>query len=221
MLAEDLQCLKTIALMGGCRGPVWISSQILASSLQTSPQTAARRLRSLEESAAITRSVRPDGQFVVVTRSGEEILRKEYADYRRIFDSGMKRYVLVGTVISGLGEGKYYMSLEPYQRQFMERLGFLPFPGTLNVRLNPASVDTRRQLELLEWIRIDGFRMENRTFGEAKCLPCRIREFRGALIVPKRTHYPEDVVEIISPHELRAELGVGDRDEIRIEITPD
>ena len=49
--AGDLQCLKAIALMGGCRGPVWISSQSFGDSLSMSPQTASRRLKALEAMA--------------------------------------------------------------------------------------------------------------------------------------------------------------------------
>ena len=76
--AGDLQCLKAIALMGGCRGPVWISSQSFGDSLSMSPQTASRRLKSLEGQRLIDRSLRPDGQYVTVTSDGEEALRKEY-----------------------------------------------------------------------------------------------------------------------------------------------
>lgn len=221
MTYEDVQSLKAIALMGGCRGPVWISSQMLAAALETSPQTAARRLKSMEARGLINRTVRPDGQFITVTKKGEELLKKEYAEYRRIFESDRTGYVLAGVVVSGIGEGRYYMSLEPYRKQFLEKLGFLPFPGTLNVRLHPASIETRKRLELREWIPITGFSMDNRTFGDAKCMPCRIDGLECAIIVPGRTHYPEDVIEVISAQDLRAALRVEDRDEIRIEIATD
>ncbi|MDH7593578.1 MAG: DUF120 domain-containing protein [Methanomicrobiales archaeon] len=221
MTSEDLQSLKAIALMGGCRGPVWISSQMLATALKTSPQTAARRLRSLETRELIHRTVRPDGQFITVTKKGGELLKREYAEYRRIFESDRAGYVLAGVVVSGIGEGRYYMSLEPYRRQFQEKLGFLPFPGTLNIRLSPASIEARMRLELREWIPISGFSMDNRTFGDAKCMPCRIDGLDCAIIVPGRTHYPEDVIEVISAQDLRAALGVEDRDEVRIEIPTD
>ena len=44
---EDLQCLKTIALRGGCKGPVFVSSQTMGEMLGISPQTASRRLKGL------------------------------------------------------------------------------------------------------------------------------------------------------------------------------
>src|SRR5512137_391202 len=119
----ELHSLKALALMGGCRGPVWISSQSLGETLALSPQTASRRLKALEAERLIDRAMRPDGQYVTITTAGEEVLRREYAEYLRIFGEGAAGYSLVGSVISGLGEGRYYMSLEPYRAQFRTLLG--------------------------------------------------------------------------------------------------
>jgi len=105
--AEDLQSLKAIALLGGCRGPIRLSSQSLGNVLGISPQTASRRLIALERQQFIARSMKPDGQYVAVTREGEQSLKREYADYVRIFNPERKQYVLSGAVISGLGEGRY------------------------------------------------------------------------------------------------------------------
>ncbi|HUK92687.1 MAG TPA: DUF120 domain-containing protein, partial [Methanomicrobiales archaeon] len=174
--AGDLQCLKAIALMGGCRGPVWISSQSFGDSLSMSPQTASRRLKSLEGQRLIDRSLRPDGQYVTVTSDGEAALRKEYAEYSRIFGEGGGPYSLTGSVISGLGEGRYYMSLPSYREQFSRVLGKAPFPGTLNLRLSSASRDVKRKVDGLPWTRIQGFVQDERTFGEARTLPCRIQD---------------------------------------------
>ncbi len=107
--AEDLQCLKVIALMGGCRGPVFVSSQSLGSSLGISPQTASRRLQSLERQMLAIRSMRPDGQYITLSKDGEDELRREYSDYCRIFEREEVHYILTGNVITGLGEGAYYM----------------------------------------------------------------------------------------------------------------
>jgi riboflavin kinase len=215
----DLQCLKAIALMGGCRGPVWISSQSLGDTLAMSPQTASRRLKSLEGQRFVDRSLRPDGQYVAVTREGEEALRKEYADYSRIFGEGGGPYSLTGSVISGLGEGRYYMSLAPYCEQFRRILGGDPFPGTLNLRLSSASRDVKRKVDSLPWTRIQGFVQEGRTFGEARTLPCRIGDLPCAIVVPGRSHYPDDVIEVISTAELRAALGLSDGDLVTVEVT--
>ena len=216
--AEDLQCLKTIALRGGCKGPIFVSSQSIGEMLAISPQTASRRLKGLEMQGFITRTIAADGQHVTMTGSGEEELRKEYHEYSRIFSEHNKGFVLNGTVISGIGEGKYYMSLEPYRQQFNTHLGFEPYPGTLNIRLSSSSLPVRRKIEALNWIRIKGFSTDGRTFGDAKCLPCRIGTISCGIVMPGRTHYPADIIEVIAPMALRRKLGVEDTDTVTVEV---
>ena len=143
--AEDLQCLKAIALRGGCKGPVFVSTQSIGTMLAISQQTASRRLKGLETQGLITRAMTADGQHVTVTKQGEEELRREYQEYSRIFTDGGKTYALNGAVVSGIGEGKYYMSLPAYKEQFKTHLGFEPYPGTLNIRLNHASIPIRKK----------------------------------------------------------------------------
>jgi riboflavin kinase len=216
--AEDLQCLKTIALRGGCKGPVFVSSQSIGEMLAISPQTASRRLKGLEMQGFITRTIAADGQHVTLTGSGEEELRKEYQEYSRIFSEHNKGFVMNGTVISGIGEGKYYMSLEPYRQQFNTHLGFEPYPGTLNIRLSSSSLPVRRKIDALNWIRIRGFSTDGRTFGDAKCLPCRIGTISCGIVMPGRTHYPIDIIEVIAPMALRRKLGVEDSDTVTVEV---
>jgi riboflavin kinase, archaea type len=216
--AADLACLKAIALLGGCRGPVHVSSQSLASELGTSPQTASRRLQSLESALFVTRSVRPAGQYISVSRTGEEALHREYSDYCRLFGGSSGGFVMTGHVVSGVGEGRYYMALPVYREQFAAVLGEAPYPGTLNIRLDGASVPMRKRLDTLDWTPIRGFVAEARTFGDARALPCRIGEHRCAIVVPGRTHYPEDIVEVIAGVPLREVLGLADKDRVTVEV---
>ena len=215
---EDLQCLKVIALRGGCKGPIFVSSQTIGEMLAISQQTASRRLKGLETRGFLTRTIVPDGQHVTLTGAGEAELRKEYQEYSRIFSEHNKGYVLNGTVVSGIGEGKYYMSLAPYKEQFNTHLGFEPYPGTLNIRLSSSSIPVRKKIDALEWIRIKGFSTDGRTFGDAKCLPCRIGEISCGIVMPGRTHYPEDIIEVIAPIALRRKLGVEDTDTVTVEV---
>jgi riboflavin kinase len=216
--AEDLQCLKAIALRGGCSGPVFVSTQSIGTMLAISQQTASRRLKGLESAGLITRTMTPDGQHVTLTKHGEEELRKEYQEYCRIFSEGGKSYVLSGAVVSGIGEGKYYMSRDPYKEQFKAHLGFEPYPGTLNIRLSPSSIPVRKKIDALEWIRIKGFSTDGRTFGDARCIACRIGTISCGIVVPGRTHYPEDIIEVIAPIALRRKLGVEDSDSVTVEV---
>jgi riboflavin kinase len=218
--AEDLQCLKAIALRGGISGPVFVSTQSIGTMLMISQQTASRRLKGLETQGLISRTMAADGQHVTVTKQGEDELRREFQEYSRIFTEGGKTYLLNGAVVSGIGEGKYYMSLPPYKEQFKAHLGFEPYPGTLNIRLTHSSIAVRKKIDSLDWIRIKGFSADGRTFGDAKCIPCRIGTISCGIVVPGRTHYPEDIIEVVAPIALRRKLGVEDSDSISVEVGP-
>jgi riboflavin kinase len=178
-------------------------------------------LKALEDQLIITRSIRSDGQYIAITKKGEEVLHREFSDYCRIFSDGGGHYVLSGIVTTGLGEGRYYMGLNHYQNQFFEKLGYYPYPGTLNLRLHPSCLEIRKKLETKKWQVIPGFTSENRTFGNARCLPCYIEDIPCAIVVPGRTHYPDDIIEIISAVELRKELSLNDKDKVTVEVSYD
>ena len=110
------------------------------------------------------------------------------------------------------------MSLDPYKRQFAQALGFEPYPGTLNLRLEPSGLPTRKRLDHLEWISIEGFTADGRTFGRARCLPCRIGTTSCGIVVPGRSHYPDDILEIIAPVSLRDAYQLIDADQVKVEV---
>lgn len=212
----DIQSLKKLALLGAHHNPVELSSIEFASFIDSSPQTAARKLKSLEDERLIKRQILHNGQLINITENGLWILQKELNDYQEIFSGNGKRKLLSGKVITGLGEGQYYISLEGYRKQFREKLGFDPYPGTLNIRLDPQSIEIRKKIS--GTIRIAGFVEQNRTFGGCTCFNVKIADLRGAVIVPERTHYPEDIVEIIAPVNLRDYLKVRDGSTVKVEV---
>lgn len=216
---EDLECLKHIALQGGLHGPVFLNSQSLGGELGISPQTASRRLKSLEQQFLIKRTLIADGQQVTISDDGESALRQEYCDYYRLFGGKEKNFQFPGVVESGLGEGAYYMSLRQYMQQFEKILGFAPYPGTLNLRLSPVAVQRRKKLTIADWFVVEGFESEGRTFGQVRCLPCMIGGIPCGIVVPGRSHYPDALVEVIAPVGLRRELDLKDGDEVVIEVS--
>jgi len=144
------------------------------------------------------------------------MLKKELNDYQDIFCGKGKEKILRGRVITGLGEGQYYISREGYMMQFRDKLGFDPYPGTLNIKLDPPSIEVRKRIGAN--IRIMGFTDNNRTFGSGSCFTIKIKEQEGAVIIPERTHYPEDIIEIIAPVNLREYLSVKDGSIVDVEV---
>ncbi|HJJ42565.1 MAG TPA: DUF120 domain-containing protein [Methanocorpusculum sp.] len=217
--AQALISLKKIAVMGGCRGPVMLSSHQLGELIGISQQTASRRLQLLEREKMITRTAKTNGQYVLITKKGEECLRSEFREYKRIFDpENEETYILKGKVVSGVGEGKYYMSIPHYQKNFSELCGFKPYLGTLNVKLDPQSMQIRKRMDDHEWTLVPGFKDEHRQFGEAKCVKCTINGIDCAIVAPARTHHPPEITEIISAEHLKKYLMIDDGDEIEIAV---
>ncbi len=212
-----LQALKALALMGATRKVLKISSKELAEKIGQSLQTAARKLKELEEEGLIERTLTKDGQFIVITDKGKEILYKEYLDYKRIFEED-REVIIRGKIFSGLGEGRYYVSLEGYKRQFEEKLGFTPYPGTLNIKIPREQMFFRNRLDEEEGILIKGFKTEERTFGDVKAFRCKINGIEGAIVIPQRTHYPKNVLEVIAPVKLRDVLRLKDGDWVEVEV---
>ncbi len=213
----DIISLKKLAFLGAHRKPLELSSAEFGLYIDSSQQTAARKLKSLEEENLISRQVLPDGQLVSITKNGLLALQKELYDYQEIFSGNGSNKTLSGKVITGLGEGQYYISLEGYRKQFRKKLGFDPYPGTLNIKLDTQSIELRKRIT--GHIRISGFTDQNRTFGKGSCFFVRISGVKGAVITPERTHYPEDIIEIIAPVNLRNHLDIVDGSAVQVEVT--
>lgn len=213
---SNILSLKKLALLGAHRKAVEISSMEFASHIESSPQTAARRLKDLEDGNLISRQVLHSGQMITITRNGLEELKKELNDYQVIFSGNGTKNILRGKVVTGLGEGHYYISLAGYRTQFIEKLGFDPYPGTFNLKLDEKSIEQRKKIN--GNVRISGFTDQNRTFGNASCFNITIAGVKGAVIVPERTHYPEDIIEIIAPVNLREYLKVKDGSTVSVEV---
>ncbi len=216
-----LATLKHLALDGALGGETKISCSGLAAALDTSSQTASRRLQHLEDAGHLDREIVSDGQWVSVTDAGENRLRAEYDAYRRLFESAPD-FELTGAVTSGMGEGRHYISLSGYMRQFTERLGYEPFPGTLNIDLDEESIRTRTRLSSVDPIEIEGWEDEERTYGPAYCYPATVvadEAFDPAhVIAPERTHHGDDHLEVIAPDRLRDVLDLDDGDEVTVRV---
>ncbi|TGC11118.1 winged helix-turn-helix domain-containing protein/riboflavin kinase [Methanolobus halotolerans] len=213
-----IKSLKKLALLGAIEKPVKISSSEFMYHISASSKTAARILKQLEEDGYIGRQLVTGGQMVQLSDAGVELLKKEYADYQQIFCREHADPELYGHVITGLGEGQYYIAKEGYMSQFRDKLGFKPFPGTLNVRLMDQSAHMRDSMDIFQPLVIQGFNDGERTFGGVKCYPIDVDGIKGAAIIPDRTHYPADLLEIIAPVKLREMLHISDGDEVKIVV---
>jgi len=216
MKAYLLQTLKELALLGATKNKIEISSQELAKLLESSQQTASRYLLELDKSTMISREFGIKKQLIQITDNGNNALQKEFFDYQQIFEL-TDRIQFIGKVISGLGEGRYYTEQEGYIKQFKEKLGFCPYPGTLNVEIEFIEKNKLRLLKNHTGIIIDEFKTKDRSFGGVKCFNAKINQTNGAIVLPIRSHY-SNILEFISKDFLRKKLNINDGDEVKIII---
>jgi riboflavin kinase len=218
---KSLFTLYKLAELGACSRTVKVSTEYLAEKMGVSQQTASRHLIQLDEKSWIKRTITPEGCLIKITESGVAELKKLYSGLRLIMEAPYPPSVtLEGLLFTGLGEGAYYVTRDGYRRQFIEKLGFDPYPGTLNLRLTTEyDMKTRSELETYPGIEIEGFKGESRTFGSVKCYPAIInnRE-KGAFVCALRSHYDASVMEIIAPSFLRSKLKLKDGNKVKVEV---
>lgn len=209
--------LKALALQGAVNQFISVSTRQFGKELGISQQMASNRLVKLAEMELIKRRRGGSrGQDILITKEGCAILRKEYGDYQRIFEA-LQEIEISGQISSGLGEGQYYLGQEEYLSQIQEKVGFKPFPGTLNVTVTPEEYSKLDLIPSSAIIQIGGFKAQGRTFGKADCIPVLIGKTKCAIIIPKRSHH-DNVLEIISASQLRQTFGFKDGDSVAVKV---
>lgn len=124
---------------------------------------------------------------------------------------------LKGEVTTGLGKGKYYMSKKLYQEAFNKKIGFKPFPGTLNLKVDEK---TRKKFEEKgKTLKIREVYEAEERLSNVDITPCKIEDIKCGLLKLEFTDHPENIAEVIAPIELREKFNLQDGDKITMNHT--
>jgi riboflavin kinase, archaea type len=201
---------------------VEVTTTELGKGISRSQQAASKHLLDLENSGYIERVKRGQKFAVRVTDKGYSEIQSLFSSLRTALESAPAAIDFEGSVVSGMGEGAYYMSLDGYRRQFREKLGYEPYPGTLNVRLtDQIFMNARRELGKHPSIFIDGFSDGTRTYGWVKCYRAIINDGavdNAAVLVLERTHYDDSMLEVISPAPIKQTAGIKNGDRVKVQV---
>lgn len=208
--------LRKIALLGGIDDYIAVSSRELGDLLEMSQQSASKRILELLDNELIVRDLGARRQRIKLTDKGIEELKKEYNEYRRIFEL-TDHIVIHGKVTEGLGEGGYYICQEGYKKQFEAKLGFTPFEGTLNLTVEKNDIGKLDLIRGTSGNLIEGFVSDDRSFGNVIAYKSKIKNIDCAIVVPERSHYA-DVIEIICHYHLRRTLSISDGDSVEVRV---
>lgn len=194
----------------------------LGKSIGRSQQAASKHLLDLENTGYIERARKGQKFVVKVTDKGYSEIQGLFSSLRTALESAPSTIDFEGSVASGMGEGSYYMSLEGYRKQFREKLGYEPYPGTLNVRLSEQIfMNARRELGKQPSIFLDGFSDGTRTYGWVKCYHAVINGGamdNAAVLVLERTHYDNSMLEVIAPVSIKQVAGIKNGDKVKVQV---
>ena len=202
---------------------VTITTSSLGKNIKKSQQSASKHLLELEQNHFIKRIISGRNISVKITSKGFSEMVKLSTALQKSLDSSPSSLDLEGTLVSGMGEGAYYMGLKGYTKQFKSKIGYVPFPGTLNVRLDQKiHQEAVKHLEALDGIKIKSFSDGKRTYGWVKCFSAKINNsIDCVLILLERTHHDDSIIELISNVCIRKVGKLKDGSKISITIPID
>ncbi len=123
---------------------------------------------------------------------------------------------LTGRVRGGFGKGAYFVTIDWVQAQLQAQLGFIPYPGTLNVELSGTD------LAALTAGQAQSGRLTPPDGGcGAVCLRVTIGgSIPGAIVMPDTTDHAPGYIEMVAPVRVREALGLGDGDTVTVRLEP-
>ncbi|MCE9653607.1 MAG: DUF120 domain-containing protein [Nitrosarchaeum sp.] len=227
MTELKIQHILTLAHLlskGAKHNFVTLTTDSLGKNIKKSQQAASKHLLELENNQFIERIISGRNISIKITSKGFSEMVKLSAALQKSLDSSPSVVELKGTLVSGMGEGAYYMSLKGYTKQFKTKIGYIPFPGTLNVRLDKKiHQETIKQFENLNGITVESFSDGKRTYGWVKCFHAKINQSIDCeLIILERTHHDSSIIELISDVCIKksGKLKNGSQVTITIPIQP-
>lgn len=126
----------------------------------------------------------------------------------------MPQVTFRGKVFSGKGEGRKFVSLPWVQRQIEEKLGFIPYAGTLNIRLTKEGARKKKLLGKARKSEIS----PKEGFCTGVLIEACMNGLGCGIVVPQVPSYPEDELEVVAALNLRERFGLGDGSVVCVKV---
>ena len=96
-----------------------------------------------------------------------------------------------------------------------KNLGFIPYPGTLNVIVSDNHLDEINEIKN----NCENLIKPDKGFGAVKYIEAKLNdEVNGAIVFPAKTTHEENYLEFISKNKLRDQLSLKDGDIVLLEF---
>ncbi len=212
--------LYSLANKGAIHNKTTITTRELGEILKVSQQTASRRVSQCVKQGYLNRVHTADGMILQITDKGREELLHVLSNLEIAFTPPEDEIVIQGTVVTGLGEGAYYVEI--YSSKLRAALGFKPHLGTLNVKITDE--DSRKAIGRMKNtppLVLSGFTHRGRTFGDVICYRVKVnKKIEAAVVIAQRTHHSEEILEVVAAINIREALSLVDNDKITLTVTP-
>jgi riboflavin kinase, archaea type len=129
-----------------------------------------------------------------------------------------------GVIFSDLGQASKFMALDWVQEALRQRLGFAPYPATLNVRPSTPQdaqlwEEIQREIAAVPLAPLEvGFCSADLYLVNVKRLVGSGELVRGAVLLPAVIDYPKDKIEIVAQVRVKDALCVKDGDCLVLEF---
>jgi riboflavin kinase len=188
-----------------------IPTSNLLKTISISQQTASRRIIALEEEGYLSRDFKNNEGYLDITAKGYVQLERVYNDLKSLFEEQVCIEKFNGTLIKGMGEGRHYIKKPQYLEQFYKKIGFFPYFGTLNVKMESSIHDLIiHHLKDFSKVEIRGFTDDSRTYGDVECYKVLLwpeddihKQIHGAFLRIERTSHEPFILEFICEQYLR------------------
>jgi len=189
--------LVKLAENGANHSFVKLSTIALSKLCNMSQQNISKRLIKLEKEGKILRGT----NGIKLTERGRGELFDLYTLLKNIFNSGKVK--INGKIIEGSKQGGYYLSFPHYKNKIKEKFGFIPYEGTINVKIDEVDLPKRELILREDMEIIPGFSDDKRNYGEIFAREGKLNRHKVVFIFPIRTHHPNTIIEIISSKKLK------------------
>ena len=219
---QHIVILSELLLCGAKNNFVELTTNEIAKKIKRSQQLASKELLDLEFFGCIKRNKKSKKYTIKVTERGYQQVYDHFLFLKTAVESFKHVINFEGHIITGMGEGAYYMSLDGYKKQFKEKLGYEPYPGTLNIKLNSMLfVEAKKEMLKYPSINIEGFSDQSRTFGWVKCYPASINDSKNinsSILILERTHYDDSIIELIAPFSIKEQFSLKNGDYVKLKV---
>lgn len=116
-----------------------------------------------------------------------------------------------------MGKGKVFLGKKEYRELIQKKIGFIPFPGTLNLEISADDVQTLQKKGKKHTI--ESFQNEKQSFGGMDWYAGKLPDGSAcAIIIPHQTTHPKGILEVIAPFSIREKFGLKNDSALTIQL---